>query len=212
MRGMNRQRSYFIISPNVIDLLTLGSLLLATAGLLLATKGALTLAIAVMLLAMLADMLDGALARRLKLESDFGRYLDSFCDVFTYLLLPLLILYQFGMQDVLSLAALFGFLVSGILRLSRFNVIGTVEEAGIQYHLGLQVIWSHLLVVLAFPAWRWLGPVMRYPLMALLLVMSFFMIRNLRFRKPTSYGALSVLILSVSGLYFYLDRIGIRLP
>jgi len=209
---MSRERSYFIVSPNWVDLLTLVSLLLSSVGLLLALNGALTLSIAWMLLAMLVDMLDGALARRLLLESEFGRYLDSFCDVFTYLLLPLFILYQFGMQDALSLAALFGFLASGILRLSRFNMIGTVEEAGIQYHLGLQVIWSHLLVVLAFPAWRWLGPVMRYPMIAILLVMSFFMVRNLRFRKPTRYRALTVLILSIAGIYVYLDRIGVRLP
>jgi CDP-diacylglycerol--serine O-phosphatidyltransferase len=208
---MNRS-PYLIISPSRVDILTLVSLLLSSLGLLLAFQGALTLAIALMLLAMLVDMVDGWLARRLQLESDFGRYLDSFCDVFAYLVLPLFILYQFGMQDPFSLAALFVFLACGILRLARFNILSTVEEAGVQYHLGLQVIWSHLVVVLAFPLWHWLGENLRYALAVLLLGMSFFMIRNLRFRKPSQYGRLTVLIISVASVYFYLSLIGIRTP
>lgn len=206
------QRPYFIVSPSGVDILTLGSLLLSSLGLLLALNGALTLAIVLMLLAMFVDMIDGLLARRMELESEFGRYLDSFCDAFAYLALPLFILYQFGMQDPLSMMALFAFLACGILRLARFNILSTVEEAGVKYHLGLQVIWSHLVVVLAFPAWHWLGENVRYPLAVLLLVMSFFMIRNLRFRKPTQYKRLTLLIFSVAAFYFYLHLIGVRTP
>ncbi len=206
------QRPYFIISPSPVDVLTLGSLLLSILGLFSALHGLLSLSIGLMLLAMFVDMLDGLLARRMQLESEFGRYLDSFCDVFAYLVLPLFILYQFGMQDPFSLAALFAFLACGLLRLARFNILSTVEEAGVQYHLGLQVIWSHLVVVLAFPTWRWLGENLRYPLAVLLLVMSFFMVRNLRFRKPTQYKRLTVLILSVAALYFYLHFTGIQTP
>jgi len=203
---------YFIIAPSPVDFLTLASLLLSGLGLLAAMHELLTLAIGLMLLAMFVDMLDGLLARRLGLESEFGRYLDSFCDVFAYLVLPLFVLYQFGMQDPFSLIALFAFLAGGLLRLSRFNILSTVEEAGVQYHLGLQVIWSHLVVVLAFPLWHWLGENLRVPLAVVLLGMSFFMIRNLRFRKPTQYGRLTALILGVATVYFYLYLTGLHTP
>ena len=206
------QRNLFIVSLTWVDLLTLASLLLACLGLLFAFNGTLTLAIGLMTLAMFVDMLDGFLARRLKLESEFGKYLDSFCDVFTYLLLPLFILFQFGMQDALSIFALFAFLVCGLLRLSRFNIISTVEEAGVAYHLGMQVFWSQLLVVLAFPAWRWLGESARYPLVIILFVMSIFMIRNLRFPKPVKYALQTFIILSVTVIYFYLHFTGIYAP
>jgi phosphatidylserine synthase len=116
------------------------------------------------------------------------------------------------MQDPLSIAVLFTFLVAGILRLVRFNMISTVEDAGVLYHLGLQVVWSHLVVVLAFPAWLWWGDIVRYPLAAILLLMSFFMIRNLRFRKPTQYKRLTVLIFSVAAIYFYLHFAGVHTP
>ena len=206
------QRNYFIISLSWIDVLTLGNLLLSCIGLVFAFQGMLTLAIALMLLSMFVDMLDGLIARRMKLESEFGKYLDSFCDVFTYLVVPLFVLFQFGMSDALSISALFAYLVCGLLRLSRFNMIGTLEDEGVEYHLGLQVIWSQLLVVLAFPAWQWLGKWARYPLAVTLFLMSIFMIRNLRFPKPTRYVFQTVIILSVAVIYIYLHLIGVRVP
>lgn len=208
---MNK-RPHLIVSPNWVDWLTLSSLLLSVIGLLCAVQENLSLAIVFMLLAMFVDMLDGLLARRFGLESEFGRYLDSFCDVFTYLVLPLFILYQFGMQDMFSVAALFIFLASGLMRLSRFNIVGTVEEKDVQYHVGLQVVWSQLVVVLAFPVWHWLGSLARYPLSLVLMLMSFFMVRNILVRKPTRYTLLTVIILSVAGLYAYLYFSGIRTP
>jgi CDP-diacylglycerol--serine O-phosphatidyltransferase len=205
-------RRYFIVSLNRVDLLTLGSLLLSCLGLVSALQRMLTLAVALMLLAMLVDMADGLLARRLKLESEFGKYLDSFCDVFAYLILPALILFQLGMQDLLSACALFVFLVAGVLRLSRFNILGTVEEGGVKYHVGLQVIWSQLFVVLAFPVWHSLGASARYPLSLILLVMAVFMVRNLRFPKPTRYVLQTILILAVAAGYLYLHFVGIHTP
>lgn len=206
------QRSPFIVSLSWVDILTLGSLLLSCLGLLFAFQDWLTLAIAVMLLSMFVDMLDGLLARRMKLESEFGKYLDSFCDVFTYLVLPLFILFQFGMSDLISFGALFTYLVCGLLRLSRFNIVGAVEEKGVAYHIGLQVIWSHLLVILAFPVWQWLGDRARYLLVPALLIMSVFMILNLRFPKPIKYKLQTFVILSVTMIYFYLHMIGINTP
>ncbi len=203
---------YFIVSLTPADGMTLVALEISGTGLLLALHGLLSLAITLMLLAMLVDMLDGAVARRMGWESDFGRNLDSFADVFTYLLLPLFVLFQFGLQDALSVTALFAFLAAGVLRLSRFNIIGTVREAGVEYHLGLQVIWSQLLVVLVFPAWHWLGDMVRFPVAAVLLGMSFLMLRNLKFRKPTQYPALAVLILAVAAAYLDLHLHGLLAP
>ncbi|MBN8580954.1 MAG: CDP-alcohol phosphatidyltransferase family protein [Anaerolineae bacterium] len=208
---MNQKR-YFIVSPTWVDFLTLGSLWLACLGLFLAYYAHLSLAIVFMLMAMFVDMFDGLLARRLKLESEFGKQLDSFCDVFTYLVLPLYILFQMGMNDLLSLTILFIYLVCGLLRLSKFNLVGVIEAEGSVYHLGLQVIWSHLFVVLAFPIWLWLDETARYILIPILLLMSIFMISNLRFPKPTRYLLQTFIILFVTIFYFYLHLIGVYTP
>jgi CDP-diacylglycerol--serine O-phosphatidyltransferase len=112
-----------------------------------------------MLLAMLVDMADGFLARRLGLESEFGKNLDSFCDVFAYLVLPEFILFQMGMQDLVSACALFAFLTAGLLRLSN-NTTGTVTSTP-AVSRGLQVIWSQL-VWFRFPCGiGWCGGVIR---------------------------------------------------
>ncbi len=211
MRRMSRNE-IFIITPSWVDALTLASLFFSACGLLAAGHGMLTLAISLMLLAMLVDMADGLLARRLKLDSEFGRYLDSFFDVFSYLVLPLYILYRFGMEDAVSLIAFFAFLATGVLRLSRFNMIGTVEQDGIPYHIGLQVIWSQLLVVLTYAAWAWLGGGVHYAVAAVLLVMSLFMILNLRFPKPTRYALQAAAILSVTLVFLYLHLTGVQAP
>jgi CDP-diacylglycerol--serine O-phosphatidyltransferase len=212
---MTKSRPYFIVSLSWVDGVTLTGLLLACLGLLAALHGLLSLAIALMLLGMFIDMLDGVLARasfNVRGETEFGRYLDSFCDVFIYLVLPLLILYQFGMQDWLSLVAIFAFFVGGVLRLSRFNMTGAVEEGGVKYHLGLQVYWSQIIVVFTFPVWHWWGASTRYLVAAVLLVTSVFMVRNLRFRKPVAYVRLTILILSVAAGYLCLHFNGSLVP
>lgn len=212
---MTRDRPGFIIALSWIDVITLTSLLLAGLGLVAALHGRLSLAIGIMLLGMFTDMLDGALARapaNARGESEFGRYLDSFCDVFVYLVLPMLILYQFGMQDLLSLAAIFAFLAGGVLRLSHFNMVGAVEEAGVKYHLGLPVYWSQFIVAAAFPLWHWWGGSTRYLLAAGLLAASVLMVRNLRVRKPVTYVGQAILILSAAAIYFYLHFTGSLAP
>jgi CDP-diacylglycerol--serine O-phosphatidyltransferase len=192
--------------------MTLASLVSAGLGIFLAASNFLTLAIVLMVLSMLIDMLDGMLARKYKLESGFGRQLDSFCDVFTYLVLPLFILYQFGMKDALSIILLFIFLTCGLLRLSRFNVEGTVERDGIQYHLGLQVFWSQIVVVLVFPVWHWSGSAARYLMFILLPSMSGLMIMNILVPKPTRYRLLSILILSTAAIFTFLHLRGVYTP
>ncbi len=212
LRAVNGRRPIFIIALNWADVMTLGSLLTACLGLLVAGRGWLTLAIAIMLGAMLIDIFDGALARRLKLSSDFGRYLDSFADVFTYLLLPLFVLYQFGMQDPLSLAALFVFLAAGILRLTRFNLEGILTGDVGAYYLGLPVTYSTLAVALAFPLWHWLGPLARWPIGLALLAMSVAMVLNWRYPKPRNLAGLGALIVSVAAVYLALHVGGLAAP
>jgi len=212
LRVVDRRRPVFIVSLNWADVMTLGSVLVACLGLLAAGRGRLSLAIAIMLGAMLIDIFDGALARRLGLASEFGRYLDSFADVFTYLALPLFVLYQFGMQDPLSLAALFVFLAAGILRLTRFNLEGILTGEQGDYYLGLPVTYSTLAVALAFPLWHWLGATARWPIGLALLAMSAAMLVNWRYPKPRNLAGLGAVVLLVGGVYLALYLGGVAAP
>lgn len=186
------------------DWITLTSLVLACASLLAALRLQLSLAIALFVLAMFSDMLDGPVARRSGGPRPFGTQLDSLGDVFIYLMAPALVLYQLGQRDALSLAGLLAYCLAGVLRLAHFNLVGAEPDPNrpqVRFHVGLQVIWSQLLTALAYPAWQYWGPAARPIIAVCLLVMSALMISRLRFRKPTWYRAQAVVILAVAGAY-----------
>ena len=193
------------------DWVTLGSLVLACGSLLAALRLQLSLAIALMVLAMLTDMLDGPVARRTTGPRPFGTQLDSAIDVFVYLAAPALILYQLGQRDPLSLAGLLAYCAAGVLRLSHFNLVGAEPDPlrpRVTRHVGLPVIWSQLLVALAFPAWGLWGPAVEPVIAVILLAQSALMVSQLRFRKLTWYLPQALLILAVAGAYLALHLQG----
>jgi CDP-diacylglycerol---serine O-phosphatidyltransferase len=82
----------------------------------------------VLILAGIADVLDGALARAIKAESEFGLVFDSLADAISFgvapsvLLLKSLSLTQGSLLSFFALAAAMLYTVCGVLRLGRFNV------------------------------------------------------------------------------------------
>lgn len=74
--------------------------------------------------AMVFDVLDGHVARLTNQASDFGRQLDSLCDVISFGLAPALIVLKFSYHyhpRLLWVIAVL-YLISVVLRLARFNV------------------------------------------------------------------------------------------
>jgi CDP-diacylglycerol--serine O-phosphatidyltransferase len=89
---------------------------------------------AILLLAALADLLDGAVARAMKAESEFGGIFDSLSDAITFGVGPSVIILK-GATVVpgstlffMVTAAAMIYSVSGVLRLARFNVIANREK------------------------------------------------------------------------------------
>ncbi|MHB0959153.1 MAG: CDP-diacylglycerol--serine O-phosphatidyltransferase [Pirellulaceae bacterium] len=75
-------------------------------------------------LGMVFDVLDGHIARMTKQTSQFGKELDSLCDVITFGVAPVFIMFTYN--EVFQPRLLWGigvlYAVSAILRLARFNV------------------------------------------------------------------------------------------
>jgi CDP-diacylglycerol---serine O-phosphatidyltransferase len=67
------------------------------------------------------DMLDGYLARRLKLESNFGAELDSLSDLVTFGVAPMVLIMGYYQLHWLSILAI-SLPVFGALRLARHNI------------------------------------------------------------------------------------------
>ena len=112
-------------------------------------------ACALVLLALIFDVLDGRIARWRQKSSALGRELDSLADIISFGVAPALIGYGLGMQGLYDRIILTYFVACGVSRLARYNV--TVEETSdgtgkVKYFEGTPIPTSLLLVILMFAA------------------------------------------------------------
>lgn len=89
--------------------------------------------------AMISDGLDGRVARYLNASSEFGKELDSLCDLVSFGVAPAILSYAFLLKELPGIsgyivAALFA--TCGALRLARFNVNTGVVKG---YFMGLPI-------------------------------------------------------------------------
>jgi CDP-diacylglycerol--serine O-phosphatidyltransferase len=108
--------------PNIV---TLSNLVLGIVSLCFTLEGQYKESAVAILLAMVMDGMDGRLARRFKVSSDFGKELDSLSDLVSFGVAPALLTYASVMNQLgylgLSLAIIFA--LCGAIRLARFNVL-----------------------------------------------------------------------------------------
>jgi CDP-diacylglycerol--serine O-phosphatidyltransferase len=102
-------------------------------------KGQYRQAAIMILLAQLADMLDGRIARLTRTASSFGVQYDSLADLVAFGVAPAILAYRWGLGQWGRwgwLAATI-YVTAGALRLARFNVqVGTIEK---RHFLGLPI-------------------------------------------------------------------------
>lgn len=114
-------------------------------------------ACALVLAALIFDVLDGRIARWRQKASTLGQELDSLSDVISFGVAPAMIAYGCGMQGLYDRIILVYFIACGVSRLARYNV--TAEELSqgtgkVKYFEGTPIPTSILLVaVMAVAAW-----------------------------------------------------------
>ena len=112
-------------------------------------------ACALVLAALVFDILDGRIARWRQKTSAMGRELDSLSDVISFGVAPAVIAYACGMQGLYDRVVLGYFVACGVSRLARYNVTADAlsDEAGkVKYFEGTPIPSSILLVLLMFVA------------------------------------------------------------
>lgn len=113
--------NYRRIVPNSISSL---SLVLGIVSIFESIAGNFTTAAILIILAVVADSLDGRAARLLGVSGEFGKELDSLCDVCSFGVAPAIMIYLYALQDLgltgQVLAACFT--IGGAMRLARFNI------------------------------------------------------------------------------------------
>ncbi len=112
-------------------------------------------------LALVCDVLDGFVARRLKRHSLLGADLDSLADIVTFGVAPAVLGFALGMRGMWDALVLIYFVNCGISRLARFNVTADSLSAGtgkVKYYEGTPIPTS-IVIVLVLGIVYWQGRV-----------------------------------------------------
>jgi CDP-diacylglycerol--serine O-phosphatidyltransferase len=101
--------------------------------------------------AMVADYMDGKVARWRRKGSLLGAQLDSLADLVSFGVAPAVIAFSVGMRGALDLAVLILFVGCGISRLARYNATAAelADESGkVRYYEGTPIPTSLVLVAI----------------------------------------------------------------
>jgi len=134
-------------------LVSLSGLAAAVAAMILAVRGTFELAMVGLIIAGIADLFDGVVARRLKrgrFEKEFGVQLDTTVDVFAFVATPVVIVLN---SVAVSWAGALGaawFVTAGVVRLAHFNTLTVRETEPVTHHQGLPVTYTALIFPLLF--------------------------------------------------------------
>ncbi|MCD5409652.1 MAG: CDP-diacylglycerol--serine O-phosphatidyltransferase [Methanocellales archaeon] len=178
------------------DMVTVANALLGFTAILMAAIGELNNAAILILVAALADGLDGALARKIE-PSVFGLNLDSLADLISFGAAPAVMGYfligSFSLAFILPAV----YLMCGILRLARFNM-SQFEEPGDDEFVGLPItaagVCVALLVLIAVDSLLLIGAYM---------ILSMLMVSRIRYPKVRNFKILApVGIVVIIGIIF----------
>lgn len=155
------------------------------------------------------DMADGRVARLTRTQSSFGIQLDSLADLVTFGVAPAVIIYKWAL-DGLGIAGVvvsFVYVACGAIRLARFNVMAAQESGPAKYFTGspIPLAAGVLVTMVVFHQRTFEAPAThRLHIMILVLVISYLMISNVRYRtfKDLKLTRRSVtLVLSLLALF-----------
>ena len=188
-----------IIKP--ADIITLINALLGFASILMTWHGQIESALVLILLAVIADGADGAVARYSG-NGVLGANLDSLSDVISFGVAPAIVAFV-SLDSMNNWMGVFPgfFLVCGILRLARFNVSGKKDGfEGIPITAGGFIVALFLLMRDFVPYFEFVFPV-------LLLILSVLMVSTINYpkiKKPIILAPMAI-VLVFDLIFYYLN-------
>ena len=138
---------------NPACLVSLWGLVAAIGAITLAAAGRIEFALSCLVLAGLADLFDGLVARRLQrsdYEKEFGVQLDTVVDVVSFVLAPFAVAFGAGLRSPAALGAMALFAVAGAVRLAHFNTLSAQGADQSTHHRGLPVTYTALIFPVLF--------------------------------------------------------------
>lgn len=159
------------------NLLTAGNLWLGILAIISAFKGDFKVASIYIIIAAFLDGLDGKAARKLNVSSEFGKQLDSLCDLVSFGVAPGILAYAVALQDyaVIGIIISLIYITAGAFRLARFNVLNITT-----HFIGIPITIAGGLMALFIYFGINLPP---YFLVIITLSLSYFMVSNIKTPK-----------------------------
>lgn len=151
MKDFSKKQILGVYNPAC--LLSLAGVCVAVVAMILAVQGAVELALVGLILAGLADLFDGVVARRLRLddyEKEFGVQLDTTVDVVSFISTPAVIALSTGWLSWFAVLGIVWFVIAGVVRLSHFNTLSIRGADRSTHHQGLPVTYTALIFPLLF--------------------------------------------------------------
>ena len=123
--NLNGGKAPLSIAKLIPNCLTLTALIAGITSIQYAINGKFEIAVLMLLASAILDLLDGAVARALKAQSEFGAELDSLSDFLAFGVAPSVLLYEWALGDAGKLGWIATIMLPAAmaLRLARFNVM-----------------------------------------------------------------------------------------
>jgi CDP-diacylglycerol--serine O-phosphatidyltransferase len=179
--------------------------------------------------AIVADGLDGRIARMTNTASPFGRELDSLADVVTFGVAPAVLAYVWGMRAIVELAGThqltqdipwlitFAYVICGAARLARFNIDTVKPTSDRRFFVGMPIPAAAGFVAAVVHFYK--QPVATWPFslawLVIVGVLGFLMVSRMRYysfkaldlRKRRTYLAIIAIGLIIGGMWFYSEPV-----
>lgn len=202
---MNTRR--FIVIHNPPTLVTLLGLFLSLSAIYFALHQKMNMALILLMYAGIADLFDGFVARRCELselDRRFGVQIDSMVDVVSFVIAPMVMGYQMGMDTWWALLALIFYSYAGVMRLAVFNA-EQKDDTPVTHYRGLPVTYMAFilpLTLLLFSHWApsWMLSTVLFLLFAGVGVL---FIYNTKIPKPRGmvYAVAPLVVLSATAVF-----------
>ncbi|MEH7609844.1 MULTISPECIES: CDP-diacylglycerol--serine O-phosphatidyltransferase [Bacillaceae] len=114
------------VVKSIPNLLTIGNLICGVLSITLNMSGLIMLSSIFIFIAAIFDLLDGRVARKLKVNSEFGVELDSLADIVSFGVAPALLFHSISAPSILTSLAFILFPTMGALRLAKFSAKPTI--------------------------------------------------------------------------------------
>jgi CDP-diacylglycerol---serine O-phosphatidyltransferase len=165
------------LKSQLANVLTLANLSLGGLSIISSINGNLNLSLLLIFLAALLDRFDGMVARKLNIESELGKQLDSMSDIISFGVAPAILLYQGILNEFGAPGDFFTvfYIGCGAFRLARFNLSDNVK-----YFTGLPITAAGCLITLSYLGIAYLPPQF---FLFLVIILSLLMISSFKLKK-----------------------------